>query len=164
MSIIKKQVNVAAAVALVGLSALTVNAYASGVAVWGGTTGSFADSCEFKENTAGSMTLTGNTWTVLTPSTVKLKTRNIIKVTVESDDKLRASGVAVADAIVNYTGSTVSGGSSSNVSTTNITAKPKANGATMLFINIDGTAVMDSTDALSSGTAYTINHTVTCTQ
>jgi len=155
---------VAAAVSLVALSAFTTKANASGAAVWGGTTGSFADSCEFKENTAGSMVLTGNKWTVLTPAKVKLKTRNITKVTVESDDKLRAGGVVVADAFVNYTGSTVSGGSRSNVSATSITAKPKANGATMLFINIKGTAVMNNTDALDSGTAYTINHTVTCTQ
>ena len=140
-------------------------AQANGTAVWGGTTGTFTEGCEFKSSTAGVMSLTGNTWTVTTPASVKVKTRKVPSVTVESDDILRRAGVAVTTAVVNYTSSTVTGNVVSKTNGTSITVgNTSGNGAKVFTINIDGTAVMADTDDLISATAYTINHTVTCNQ
>ena len=45
------------AAVVVTLSAIVPNANASGVAKWGGSTGTFSNSCEFKTNTVGVMAL-----------------------------------------------------------------------------------------------------------
>ena len=147
------------------MTTTAVMAQANGTAVWGGTAGNFTDGCEFKANTAGVMSLTGNTWTVTTPAQVKLKVRNVNNVVVESDDILRRAGVAVTTAVVNYTSSTVTGNAVANVNSNSISVgNISGNGAKVFTINIDGTAVMADTDDLISATAYTINHTVTCNQ
>lgn len=147
-----------------------VMAQANGTAVWGGTAGNFTNGCEFQSNTAGVMSLTGNTWTVTTPASVKLKTRKVLSVTVESDDILRdTSGTAVAAATVNYSGSTISTWSNRTKLVSTVTASKievdglKVKGASKFYINIGGTATVDD-DELDSATAYTINHTVTCNQ
>jgi hypothetical protein len=152
------------------MTTTAVMAQANGTAVWGGTAGNFTDGCEFKANTAGVMSLTGNTWTVTTPASVKLKTRKVLSVTVESDDILRdTSGNAVTDATVNYSGSTVSTWSNRTSLVSTVTASKievdglKVKGASKFYINIGGTATVDD-DELDSATAYTINHTVTCNQ
>ena len=147
------------------MTTTAVMAQANGTAVWGGTAGNFTDGCAFKTNTAGVMSLTGNTWTVTTPAQVKLKVRNVNNVVVESDDILRRAGVAVTTAVVNYTSSTVTGNAVANVNSNSISVgNISGNGAKVFTINIDGTAVMADTDDLISATAYTINHTVTCNQ
>ena len=147
------------------MTTTAVMAQANGTAVWGGTAGNFTNGCEFQSNTAGVMSLTGNTWTVTTPAQVNLKVRNVSNVVVESDDILRRAGVAVTTAVVNYTSSTVTGNAVANVNSNSISVgNISGNGAKVFTINIDGTAVMADTDDLISATAYTINHTVTCNQ
>ena len=148
----------------------SAQASASGTAEWGGTSSTYTDGCQFKDTTVGTMTLLDGTWTVTTPASVKLKTRKVLSVTVESDDILRdTSGNAVTDATVNYSGSTVSTWSNRTSLVSTVTASKievdglKVKGASKFYINIGGTATVDD-DELDSATAYKINHTVTCTQ
>jgi hypothetical protein len=148
----------------------SAQASASGVAQWSGTSNTYVDGCQFKENTVGTLSLVDNVWTAVTPATVKLKTRKVLSVTVESDDILRdTNGVAVTDAIVDYTGSTMSTWSNRTTLTTTVTDSLitadglKVRGASKFYINIGGTATVDD-DELDSETDYIINHIVTCIQ
>lgn len=166
--------SVVAAVAMSVIVATPVMASSTligGDATWGGSTTSFANSCTFDSNTAGTMTLNGNLWTVNSPAIVKLTTRNIGNVKVESDGKLRLNNgaeTAVADVAINYATSSVTGGPSNasvNINTTNISiGNLTGGGAKSMTINIDGTATMTDTNDLLSNTSYVINHEVTCTQ
>lgn len=165
--------SVVAAVAMSVIVATPVMASTliGGVATWGGSTSSFANSCTFDSNTAGAMTLNGNLWTVNTPAIVNLTTRNIGNVKVESDGKLRRNNnaeTAVADVAINYATSSVTGGPSNasvNINTTNISiGNLTGGGAKSMTIKIDGTATMTDTNDLLSNTSYVINHLVTCTQ
>ena len=165
--------SVVAAVAMSVIVATPVMASTliGGTATWGGSTSSFANSCTFDSNTAGTMTLNGNLWTVNSPAIVKLTTRNIGNVKVESDGKLRRNSgaeAAVADVAINYATSSVTGGPSNasvNINTDNIAiGNLTGGGAKSMTIKIDGTATMTDTNDLLSNTAYKINHTVTCTQ
>jgi len=161
------------AAVVVTLSAIVPNANASGVAKWGGSTGTFSNSCEFKTNTVGVMALTDNVWTATTPAVVKLKTRNMnnVKVT-PTDGKVRkaSNGADVGAFAIDYATSTVTGGGvgdatvNINTGNINIDSLNSGTGAKVFTINIDGTATMTNTDALESSTAYIIKHTVTCTQ
>ena len=164
--------SVVAAVAMSVIVATPVMASTliGGTATWGGSTSSFANSCTFDSNTAGTMTLNGNLWTVNTPAIVNLTTRNIGNVLVKSDGKLRrniGAEAAVADVDVNYATSSVTGVPSGgiNFNTDNIAiGNLTGGGAKSMTIKIDGTATMTDTNDLLSNTAYKINHTVTCTQ
>lgn len=144
----------------------------TGEAIWQGQTSpqQFDGECTFLQNNPGTMILAGNVWTVTTPATVHLKTRDADRVTVESDDLIRldSSGAAVDNALVDYTGSGVSGGPPSItpvvtptlISVENITTP----GASVFEIAIDGTATLDDTDEMANNTGYHIRHTVTCVQ
>ena len=140
-------------------------------ATWGGTTGKFAEGCFFKENEAGTMSLSGNTWTVNKHAYLRIKTRNVGNIEVESDNRLRtAAGVDVDLATVNYTGTGVAGGATfggvvnTNPTMVSIGNLKNGNGVKDIRIHLRGTAVMANTDELSSTTEYKINHTVTCIQ
>lgn len=160
--------------ALVGVALPLIAAaqVGSGEAIWQGQTGTqqFESECTFLQNNPGTMILAGNVWTVTTPATIHLKTRDADTVTVESDDLIRldSSGDAVDIAVVNYTGSGVTGGPASLtpvvtptlISVENITSP----GASVFTIAIDGEAVMANTNALGNSTGYHIRHTVTCVQ
>lgn len=144
----------------------------SGEAIWQGQTGTqqFDSECTFIQNNPGTMILAGNVWTVTTPATVHLQTRDVDTVTVESDDLIRldSSGDAVDIAVVDYTGSGLTGGPASLtpvVTPTLISVENIASpGAAVFTIAIDGEAVMANTNALGNSTGYHIRHTVTCVQ
>jgi len=144
----------------------------SGEAIWQGQTSlqEFDAECTFLQNNPGTMVLGGNIWTVTTPATVHLKTRGADHVTVESDDLLRldSSGDAVDTAVVDYTGSGVTGGPPSITPVVTPTLIRVENilspGASVFTIAINGEAVMANTDALGNSTGYHIRHTVTCVQ
>jgi hypothetical protein len=160
-------VSMLAATALLLASA---QASASGTAVWGGTTGTFNEGCAFQQNVAGQMKLAGNTWKVVNPALIRIKTRNVGNIKIVSDNKLRtAADVAVDSATVNYTGTTVTGGHQGgvvNINPTEVTIGnlQNGNGVKVVHIQLRGTAEMSNTDELSSTTAYKINHTITCMQ
>lgn len=152
------------------IASVTATASFAGTATWGGNSGTFSEGCTFQKNVAGQMSLTGDTWTVYNPALIKIKTRNVGNITINSDNKLRtANGVEVDTATVNYTGTTVAGGQSGGVVNINPTEVAignlqNGNGVKVLHIELRGTAEMSNTDELSSTTPYKINHTVTCTQ
>jgi len=144
----------------------------TGEAIWQGQTDpdQFDGECTFLQNNPGTMILAGNVWTVTTPATVHLKTRDADTVTVESDGLIRldSSGDAVDNVAVDYTGSGVTGGPASItpiVTSTLISVNDiKVPGASVFEIAIDGTATLDDTDEMANNTGYHIRHTVTCVQ
>jgi len=144
----------------------------SGEAIWQGQTSlqEFDAECTFLQNNPGTMVLAGSIWTVTTPATVHLKTRDADHVTVESDDLIRldSSGDAVDTAVVDYTGSGVTGGPPSItpvVTPTLISVEGISSpGASVFTIAVGGEAVMANTDALGNSTGYHIRHVVTCVQ
>jgi len=156
-------------IALLTATSVSATVLGTATATWGGTTGTFSEGCTFKQNVAGQMSLTNNTWTVINPALLQIKTRNVGNLTIESDDKLRTpAGVEVDSATVNYTGTIVTNAHGANVNINptsvaigNLTA---GNGVKVINIKLKGTAEMSNTDELSSTTAYKINHTVTCLQ
>jgi hypothetical protein len=155
--------------AVTALLLASAQASASATAVWGGTTGTFNEGCTFQKNVAGQMKLAGNTWKVVNPALLQIKTRNVGNLKIVSDNRLRtAAGVDVDSAIVNYTGTTVSNahGAVVNINATNIAIGNlnNGNGVKVIKIELGGTAEMSNTDELSSSTAYKINHKVTCIQ
>ena len=162
---------------VVAVAAMSVIVSASAMAAvvetatWGGTTPVFAEGCFFEENEAGTMSLSGNTWTVNNRAYIFVKTRNVESIIVNSDNRLRTdAGVDVDRATVDYTGTGVIGGAAFGGSISNtpteisITNLKNGNGVKEIGIFLRGTAVMDDTNELSSSTAYKINHTITCTQ
>lgn len=149
----------------------SAQASASGVTQWSGTSNTYVDGCQFKENTVGTMSLVDNVWTVDVPATIKLETRKILSVDVFSDEILRdTNGDAVTDAIVDYTGSTVTAANDRTTLATTVTEATitvdglKSKGASEFSINISGTATIDSDNELDSETDYNINHIVICIQ
>ena len=165
-----KTLNLAVAAVVVMSAMVATPAMASTTATWGGTTGTFNEGCAFQQNVAGQMSLSGNTWTVNNPALIRIKTRNVGNISIESDNRLRTTaGVDVDSATVNYTGTTVTGGHQGgaiNINPTSVTIGnlQAGNGVKVVHIQLRGTASMSNTDELSSTTAYKINHTITCTQ
>lgn len=169
--------NFFASAAIIVLTSTTALA-GSGVATWGGQTGTIhgGGNCNFTKNQPGVMSYANQKWTVTSNAIVILKVKNTNNVKVENDGKLRTqNGAVVADVNVNYTpSSTVSvigkSGTTQNINTNSITAGNlnKNDGSmTQVTLSIGGSATMKTAADelnLADNTGYKIEHVVTCLQ
>lgn len=150
--------------AVVALTATTAMANPK----WSGDTGNLhSDGCQFSNQTNGVMSLNGTTWTTSSAASIKVKSRNINNIKVESSPVLDGTSFAVS---TNYSGSEINStknGATLNVNGATMTAgNINGNGVTTSTITIQGTATMSQADvdALANNTSYSITHTVTCLQ
>jgi len=148
---------------------------------WGGDTGALhADGCEFKNQTAGVMTLNKATgkWTTTTAASIKVKSTNVGNLYVKQGGNqlyLKSNSSPLGKTVVDYK----NGGVASAITTNNNNAVKNINtneinlgnankpGATIATFTIGGTAQMDDLDDLNNienDAEVYIQHNVTCMQ
>ena len=167
---------IATAIALTIATSASASWDNNNVTKWGGSTSAnqFPDGCKFKDQDSGTMTLTDDKWTVQTPATIRIKSRNIGNMIIKTDNKLYEGNAtnSTAPVTVSYSGSTVDfikGSGQVNLQNSgqiNI-GSISGNGNRKMLITLKGSAQM-ATDAaddlLDNSKNYEIRHTVTCTQ
>jgi len=156
---------------------------------WTGNSGTVsAEGCQFRFQANSTMNLgTGeeaHVWSAATKGTIQVRSRNISSLEMTSDNVLRDANGAATDVVatVDYTAGvnsliqTNTGGTISKTATslgvTGITSTEATTTnfhpggtATMGVAGLTGTASNQAAlNALTNGTVYTVNHTVTCTQ
>ena len=133
---------------------------------WNGNTGPLSDTCDFIEQVDGTMSYdeASQTWTVTTPATAKVKTRNANNMNVTAGELVGNTGTH--DVTVQYTGSSITKGGNTvpiNINTDSISAQTSTTGT--YTVTLDGSATMDDANTFfDANVAYSIEHTITCTQ
>lgn len=143
-----------------------------------------AGDCIFEYNTAGVMIFdNATTWYVTRAALVEVKTKDVVSLKVETDDKLRLmNNTEVTNVDVDYatfassesrgrSKVTIIGKDDASSSITNnlieaTNLKKDFSGRTEVQLEIGGIATMAEADVLNieDATFYKINHTVTCVQ
>lgn len=133
---------------------------------WNGNTGNLPDQCSFIEIDDGSMTYDegSQTWSVASPATAKVKTRNANSLSVSAGELVGNN--ETHNVTVNYNGSSVTKGNNSvslTISDDTITADAQTTGT--YTVTLEGSATMDDSETFfDANVDYYIEHTITCVQ
>lgn len=154
------------------LLASAVVAEDSSAALWEGNSGTLKSGCAFLANEAGSMRFSEERriWEVTEPAKLRLRMRDIERVTVAAGDALLVDGEAVTTAAVDFRSPNTrmlegKGGDDLDVQVDARYIEAEDLGDSKVEILLGGSVVpTDPSFVTSSNTDYAISHQITCEQ